>query len=184
MKWKIMKAKASRLLHSITLLGGVTESRAEAVSTKLREAGYLPKGGRGPHAPVLSSIQSAAYLLALAGAQRVDDVPKLMVDLQTMVDDQGRFIVPVVASIIASMESAYQVKRILLQPRIPMAEVEFRNGDACRFFHAAQWAERGFDQQQFIAAQGQAFLGQIGHIGGALLHQFTKRVHGKVEIKA
>lgn len=45
----------------------------------LREAGLLPVGGRGPHAPQLSSAHVANMLIAL-GAPRIADVQQFTID--------------------------------------------------------------------------------------------------------
>jgi hypothetical protein len=169
--------KATRLVF-LTLLGPSKRfSRAEAIATKLRDMGLFPKGGRGLSAPPLSELDAAAFLLALAGADRVDDVPMLMNELRVMVDDQSRPVVPFIAELVASPEKAYAVRRILILAPMPMVEIEFRDGETVRFFKPELWQHPGFHPD----AQGQGIVGQIGQIGGAILHQIAIEFSDKSE---
>lgn len=158
--------RATTLITRASLYGGFTVSRAEAVATRMREIGLLPKGGRGLHAPALSALEVGAFFLTLAGAERVDDVPQVLSHLNQMVDKSGRPLLARIASIVESPNEAFQVDRILVLTRNPMTAIEWQNGSVSRYFLPTVW------RPGFVAeAQGQGFIGQIGYIGGALLHQ-------------
>lgn len=158
--------RATTLINTASLYRGKTVSRAEAIATKMREIGLLPKGGRGLSAPALSAMDAAAFLLALAGAERVDDVPVLMSQLREMVDEAGQFVVPTLGAIIQSPETAKLVRRVLVIASAKMVEIEYDDRPTRWFFPPHQWSP-GFKPE----AQGEGFVGPIGMIGGAVLHQ-------------
>ena len=55
-----------RLLHKC----GVGDAKLDAVTRKLRAAGHLPKGGRGPNAPQIGAREAALFLIAIAGSAK------------------------------------------------------------------------------------------------------------------
>jgi len=92
--------RATTLINLASLYGGKTVSRAEAVATRMREIGLLPKGGRGLNAPALSGLEVGAFFLALAGSERVDDVPQVLSHLNKMVDSKGMDLLSRMGSVI------------------------------------------------------------------------------------
>lgn len=49
---------------------GVGVAKLDAVTRKLRAAGHLPKGGRGPNAPQIGAREAALFLIAIAGSSK------------------------------------------------------------------------------------------------------------------
>lgn len=161
--------KASTLITLAGLHGPFTVSRAEAVATKMRLIGLLPKGGRGPHAPNIDCIQAAAYMLVLAGSEKVDDVPDLVTAILEMVDESGEAALLFVGRHLASSETAYAIRCIRIFGHLPMLEIEFRESDtpSKRFFLPNLWKEKHFNPQ----AQASGYVGRMGYIGGGVFHQ-------------
>ena len=159
--------------RNLSLHGAMTAKRAEAIGTQLRGAGLLPKGGRGPHAPDANETEIAHYILAMAGADRVADAVDTAHTLAGIVDKQGSTLLSVLAQAVASPSDAYAIRHIRVVSHIPMAEVTYRREgcpDTCeRFFSPGLWGSG----QMVPEAQGQGFIGRIGHIGGAALSQMA-----------
>ncbi|MBS3961940.1 MAG: hypothetical protein KGZ61_08950 [Sandarakinorhabdus sp.] len=160
--------KATTLINTASMYRGRSISRADSVATALRQIGILPKGGRGMNAPALTALEVAAFLLTFSSVEKVEDVPQLVSLLQAMVDSDGNRIVPTVAALIEDVAAAYAVRRILVMPNTPMVEIERSDGESQRFFLPDEWVP-GF----VPSAQGEAFVGQIGLIGGAVFHQIA-----------
>lgn len=160
--------KATSLIETATLFGGVSYSRAEAVSTKMREIGHLPKGGRGTNAPSLDAVQAAAFLVTMVSVEKVEDVADFVNDMVSLVDKNRQPFLVQAGVLVALPRKAACVSRILILPRYPMVEIAYKDGSYNRFFHERMWAD-GINPD----SQGGGFIGRIGHIGGAALHQIS-----------
>jgi hypothetical protein len=165
--------KVSQVQSIVSLHGGATVKRAEAIATELRAVGLLPKGGRGPHAPVCPPLYAGYYLLAVAGAERIADAVENAMDLGGTVNAEHRFLSHILDEAICSPEKAYAICCIRVMAHIPMAEVVYRDADGPgatdRFFAEEVWKRPDF--KPFSQAQG--FVGRIGHIGGGVLTQLA-----------
>lgn len=163
---KIAEAQTIACLH-----GGTTTKRAEAIATELRAADLLPKGGRGPYAPEASLHEIAIYLLAVAGAERVADAATDAIRLAAIENADGCSLVDAMADALSSVKNTLAIRHIRVMAHIPMAEITYRTPaqpDHCgQFFVKELWETPNFNPD----AQGQGFVGRIGHIGGAALHQ-------------
>lgn len=165
--------KITTAQRNLAIIGGPTKKRVESIATVLRVSGLLPKGGRGPHAPDATADQVALFTLAVAGADRIADAAKVALSLADLVDRNGVKLADVVTAAIGCSEEAATIRHIRVSPALPMAEVTYRReGQADtieRYFAPALWVSPGFKPE----AQGQAYVGPIGHIGGAALVQMA-----------
>lgn len=165
--------KIASLQQLCSLHGGVTVKRVEAIATELRNAGLIPKGGRGPHAPVAKPHEMAIFVLAAAGANRVSDAAKDAQALAGVVDSHGNSLLSILSEAFLDDAKAHAIYHIRVFSHIPMAEVTFREGLGGgryeRFFSPAKWQAVQF----FPDAEGQGFVGPMGHIGGAIIHQIA-----------
>lgn len=163
--------KATHIIQLASLYGGETTKRAEAVATQLRQMGHLPKGGRGPYAPNINAVEAANYLLCAAAAGRalrVEDVPGMVTNLIELVDAEGVPLLKFIGAVLSSAHLAHSVQCLRVFPHMPMVEIEWRDGQkAKRFFLPALWATNGFTPE----AQGEAYVGTVGHIGGGVIAQ-------------
>lgn len=156
----------------LSLYGGESDKRAEAMATVLREADLLPKGGRGLHAPTVTEIQVALFACAVAASERVADAAETAVNLIGLQNREGMTLGLVLMNHLAGITPARGIRYVRLMPNIGMAEVTYRGeaGDHTdRFFDAERWSDSLFSPD----AQGQGFVGRIGHIGGAALDQLA-----------
>ena len=140
------------------------DKRAEAIGTQLRSAELLPKGGRGPHAPEANEGQVALYTLAVAGARKVSDAVDTAAKLAHIENAAGTNLLRAVTLAISDPQQAAAIRHIRVFPNMPMAELTRPDGTVEYFFDPSLW------QPDFAPeAQGQAYVGPIGHIGGAVL---------------
>jgi hypothetical protein len=165
--------KAARGQANLACSGGASEKRVEAIATELRADGMLPKGGRGPHAPDATAEELGLLMLAVAAATRIADAAETAQSLAATTNEIGETLINVIGSAIANPIEARAIRHIRLMPTYPMAEVTYRSDDhpdrCVRFFDAATWQVSGM----VPGAQGQAYVGPIGHIGGAALAQMA-----------
>lgn len=145
------------------------DKRAEAIGTQLRAAGLLPKGGRGPYAPDANEAEVALYTIAVGASQKVTDAVEAATTLAGIVDDEGNSLLRTVTVALSDKDTAFNIRHIRLFPHVPMAEVTLRDGKVLRYFTSQMWSQSGFVPE----AQGQGFVGPIGHIGGAVLTQMA-----------
>lgn len=164
--------KVTKAQSTLSMYGGASAARAEAIATELRSAGLLPKGGRGQFAPDASEAAVAAFALAVAGAEKVADAVETIVNLSKLVDRHGAKLLAVLAHALGNGAVARSIRHIRVLPVCNMAEVTYRSEGKPdiveRFFPPEAWVG-GFVPE----AQGQGFAGRIGHIGGAVIAQLA-----------
>lgn len=168
MKIAILQSELQRLA---ALYGGPTSKRVEAIATELRNAGLLPKGGRGPYAPVANPDEISMLLLAVAGSDRVADAPKIAKVFARCVDANGKSLLSLISDALRNESGAPAIRHIRVQAFTPMAEVTFRGQSGrCEYFFSPElWTEPQFAPE----SQGQGYVGPIGHIGGAVIAQIV-----------
>lgn len=161
--------KATSLQRNLSLYQ-FTRKRVEAIGTVLRNASMLPKGGRGIHAPNVTCEQAAVFALAVASAETVESAAKSALILANLVDVTGNVrLVHAIAEAICTPGVADNIRHVRVVVESKMAEITMRDGTVKSFFEIGQWQTPGFSPD----AQGQAFVGRIGHIGGAALAQIA-----------
>lgn len=161
--------KITEAQRNLSLYGGATAKRAEAVATELRSAAMIPKGGRGPYAPDATPEEVALLTLAVAGSNRIADAAETARALAETINENGASLLSVIAHAFKCAQDAHAIRHIRVMPNLPMAEVTYRTADrpdTCeRFFAPGCWLDKSFVPE----AQGQGYVGPIGHIGGAAL---------------
>lgn len=160
--------KATTVQRNLSLYQ-FTHKRVEAIATELRKAGLLPKAGRGIFAPSVSCEQAAVFALAVAGAERVVDAVQVANELANLVDQDGAKLSMVLSIAICTPHIAAGIRHVRVMTESKMAEVTMQDGTVRRFFDSASWLQEGFVPD----AQGQGFVGRIGHIGGAVIDQMA-----------
>ena len=63
----------ARELERLLAASGAAASKVATITGQLREAGRLPKAGRGPNAPNIDTLQAATVLAAVAGSSRANE---------------------------------------------------------------------------------------------------------------
>jgi hypothetical protein len=63
---------------------GATATKLDAVTRRLRDAGRLPNGGRGPNAPEIGPEEAAVVLVALAGSGKGLEADLRLEKLETL----------------------------------------------------------------------------------------------------
>ena len=160
--------KSTTVLRNLSLYQ-FTHKRVEAIATELRKAALLPQGGRR-YGTELTCEQAALFALAVAGAERVSDAADVATKLAALVNSRGdATLLRFVADAICEPTMAREVRHARVIFESSMAEVTMRTGQVERFFPAHEWAKSAFVPD----AQGQGFVGRIGHIGGAVLEQLA-----------
>lgn len=82
-----------RGLERLLAQHGATATKLDAVTRRLRDAGRLPKGGRGLNAPDIGAEEAAVILVALAGSGKGLEADVRLAKLETLscdFDDLGR----------------------------------------------------------------------------------------------
>ena len=175
--------KVTEVQSCLAMYGFLSSKRVEAIATKLRATGILPKGGRGRHSPHASAHEIALFALAVAGAERVEDACDVAAKFAVLVDGEGARLVDDLAERIAGRRRE-DLRHIRLGGSIHhpgegnlYAEVTTRvdGKDQTKFFRlpvlwALDWANP--------EAEGQAFAGRIGHIGGGVIDQIALEFAG------
>ncbi|WP_298190981.1 hypothetical protein [Novosphingobium sp.] len=147
----------------------LADKRVEAIATQLRGAGLLPKGGRGPYAPDANEVEIALFTIAVGAGGKVADAVETAMGLAKTVDADGLQLLKVLAHAVSDTDKAHSIQCVYLFPGRPMARMALRDGLTRHFFAPAHWTAHGFNPD----AQGQAFAGPIGFIGGAVLDQMA-----------
>ena len=161
--------RVSDIQTCLSIGGGTTSKRAEAIATELRGANLLPKGGRGPYAPDADAVDAAAFVLAVVGAERIGDAVMTSLTLSALIDASGCPLSDILTGFLRRPQSCSDVRRLIVQPIIPMAEINFYDGPS-RFFSTSAFWETDVSP----VAQMQGFAGHAGLIGGAVLFQIAK----------
>jgi hypothetical protein len=112
----------------------------------LRDAGLLPTGGRGPHAPDLNDTEISLSLLAAGGSRKAVDVVQAVKAFAGLVPVHGTdasfarapTLLDALTAAVATRAAARSVERIMLwqvpfegadlQRRIPAADILWREG--------------------------------------------------------
>lgn len=151
---------ATDLQSTLALFGGVTDSRAESISLRLRAANLLPKGGRGLSAPSLSPIEAARLMIAAAATPTVEMAVETVLAVAALAHSQHGQFGEYLAHLLGDDDAARSVRHIRILPRSGLVEITMKDDELIRFFDPAH-AEP--------PSLGQGYVGQIGHIGvGAL----------------
>jgi hypothetical protein len=171
---KSRKVQCMKVASVQTLLSlyRFTQRRVESIATELRAHGVLPKGGRGPYAPEISPHETAMFILAVAGAEKVADAVGAAQRLSVLTDHNGQNLADTLAAILADPERAHKVLhiRVMAEGDTPSAEFTPRTGSNRHlFFDPERWLDKGFKPQ----SQGQGYVGRIGHVGGEVLDQIA-----------
>jgi hypothetical protein len=161
--------KVTTAQRDLSLYGGTTSARAEAIATELRNAGLLPKGGRGLFAPLATADEIATFVLAVASPGRVADAENVALAMGSLVDRCGRTLHQKITDLITSPEQALLVQHVRILPLSKVAEVTGKTGSVEIFAQGSSWAEPGFK----ASSQGSGFVGAIGHIGAGVLQQLA-----------
>lgn len=155
-------------------IGGASPKRLEAIATELRNAALLPKGGRGPWAPEVGGSEVSAFLLAVAGAERVQDAVATAQLLSGLVNPiTGEGLIDRLSAYVTGGRDIVGLRHIRVSAAARTAEVTVQSENGHRsveyFCHTDAIACVGFEP----TSQGAGYIGRIGHIGGALLHQIS-----------
>jgi len=157
----------------LSLYGGASAARAEAIATALRSEGLLPKGGRGPYAPEGSTEEIVRFAFAAAAAPRVADAVEVAALATELVDHDGVSLSTALVDAISDEKRAFGIRRMVAVVTVPMAEIEERGGTSRFFFKRAMWEAPNFNP----TAQGQGFAGLASYLGGAVLVQLAIQLH-------
>lgn len=183
--------KVNDVIRNLSLYGGGTVSRAEAMATHMRASGTLPKGGRGPHAPEINEFQAVCLMLAVASCEKIADVDEDLALVLRLVDEAGEPLGLFLAKSLMNTPvdgviTADKIRSVRVILASKMAEVVLLADDdrtAIRktklFFLPESWA-----QPHFVpSAQSMGFVGRIGFIGGAVLAQTRIGFSGADDMK-
>jgi hypothetical protein len=156
----------------LSMYGGATAKRAEAIATELRAANLLPKGGRGFNAPDITEQEVVFFALAVAGADRVADAATTAANLACLVNAEGRSLGVVLTKLVAGENQYDDVRHIRVDGANQRSEILYRRDGLLmidHFFPSDEWSKPGFAPE----SQGQGFAGRIGHIGGGVIDQLA-----------
>ena len=65
-------------IEGLSNLTRTSKHSLDRIGVGLREAGYLPKGGRGLHSPTVDPETAATFLIALMASNKTSDAPKVV----------------------------------------------------------------------------------------------------------
>lgn len=89
-----------RDLERLLIERGAGAAKIDAVTRRLRAVGRLPRGGRGPNAPAISSKEAATILVALAGSQKGTEADARLDKLEVVrSQSRARFGTPVLDAV-------------------------------------------------------------------------------------
>ena len=158
------------VIRTVNYNSHANPGRLEAVATELRRHDFLPKGGRGPWAPKVTSVEIALLVLTFVGVENISDVPDTVANISKLCDRGGSPFLPIVADIVAKPETRItpHIYGITVFPKAKVADVlgiDKKNELVwVRFMLPEQW-ETSLDP----TAQFQSFAGRVGYIGDGLI---------------
>jgi hypothetical protein len=170
------------LIRTVSQHPAANAGRMEKVAHELRRIGALPKGGRGPHAPAIDTLQAAVLLITFAGADRIEDVVPTLDNALRLVDVDGVKLAGMLAHALSDQASLASIYHITLYPMGTMADLILQKGgkpaNLIRFLLPDQWQA---DANPY--AQNQILVGRTGHIGGGILEVIALKM-GTAEVAA
>lgn len=104
-----------RDLERLLIESGVGAAKIDAVTRRLRDAGSLPKGGRGVNAPDIGAVEAAAILLAVAGSTKGVEADSRLAKIQSLPplnDPGGRRLLEAITEVLRDPEQLARVRAI------------------------------------------------------------------------
>jgi hypothetical protein len=141
--------KGSEFIGQLVLANITTKSEADQRAMRLREAGLLSKGGRGPHAPDLSTSDIVNLIIAITVAGKsTQAIDKVNVYRKMETSSKGEITAEnfgdALAQIILKPELASCIKKTVICRTWPEAEIIFDNGEKQSFEKQGGIIENGF----------------------------------------
>jgi hypothetical protein len=130
---------------------------------ELRKVRMLPTGGRGPHAPSITSEHAAIILIAIKGCAKPVDAALAVFSFVPLVDGDKSFS-EALTELLEDQEAAATVDRVELNRTAIAAAIVFKDGKVRRFFRP----DRAVDNPEMYGRGRMYDLGVIG--AGALTY--------------
>lgn len=169
--------KAVEVQRNLSMYGGASTKRAEAIGTVLRNANMLPLGGRGRHAPDITVEQAVMFGLAVAATENIVDAVSVARSLAELENKEGGTLLDSLSGFILDADAALTCDYVHLLPAINGAIITYVDGRREWFFEPSLWQ----DDKLVPSSQGQGFAGRVGYIGGSVIAQIANDFSDPVE---
>lgn len=133
---------ALTLARKLAFVAGWPASDIEHRARKLREAGFLPQGGHGRHAPDMRPYQAANLLLGIASSHAASHVVEQLAPRLSLVTRSGAVLADVLTEVLSSVKAANQIEALVVSRSRLEARVEWRDGRVDEFTPAQPRQER------------------------------------------
>jgi len=119
-----------RDLERLLVEHGAGAAKIDAVTRRLREIGRLPKGGRGPNAPTIGKIESAAILLGLAGSTKGAEADTRLAKLEGLrcASAKQSVLIDTLAALLEDAHAISQLREVRVGRTTRRADVIWANG--------------------------------------------------------
>lgn len=133
---------ALTLVRKLAFVANWPASDIEHRARKLREAGFLPQGGHGRHAPDMRPYQAVNLLLGIASSHAASHVVEQLAPRLSLVTKSGAVLADVLADVLSSVKAANQIEALVVSRSRLEARIEWRDGHVDEFAPAKPVSER------------------------------------------